>query len=241
MKVLGELTAVDGIGRLSEKSLHRILKLYIEPREELHEKKLLGSVADILNEDGVFEIQTRSAERLVPKLSKFLPEMRVCVVIPIICEKTVRWLDKSTGELREPRKSPKKESVYTAFRELYKIRRFLTHENLKIRFIIIKAEEFKYLDGWDKSGKRGATKIDRIPTALVDDVTIESAADYARFIPQGLNAEFTAKELLSAAKYPAKISSYVTGLLRAVGAIELVRLEGRAHVYKTLTENIEEK
>lgn len=234
IRVLGESVLDSGIGRLSEKSLHKILKLYIEPQEELHEKKRLGSVADILNDDGIYEIQTGSFERLLPKLEKFLPNNRVCVVVPIICEKTVRWLDKSTGEVTEPRKSPKKETPYTAFRELYKIRRFLTHENLSIRMIFLRAEEFKYLDGWDRSKKRGATKIDRIPTALLDDITINSKSDYLRFIPDSLRVEFTARELSLAAQYPARISSYVTGLLRTVGVIQFVRKEGRAYVYKTV-------
>ena len=47
--VIGEGIERDGIGTLSERALHRILKLAVEPNEEFHEKKILGSVADISN------------------------------------------------------------------------------------------------------------------------------------------------------------------------------------------------
>lgn len=234
LKVLGEAVLEDGIGRLSEKSVHRILKVYIEPNEEFHEIPYLGSVADIMNSDGIYEIQTRSFEKLLPKLEKFLKNSRVCIVIPIISEKILRWLDRSSGELSEPKKSPKKESVYTAFRELYRIRKYLNHPNLSIRFITLKAEEFRYLDGRDKSGKRGATKIDRIPTQLVDDVFLSSAKEIVRYLPDSVGAEFTLKDLARAAHFPSAIASCVVGVFKAVGAVEFLRKEGRVNVYKRI-------
>ncbi len=221
----------SGIGTLSEKSLHRILKLYIDPNEEHHEVDFLGSVADVLNEDGIFEIQTRSIERLKPKLSKFLPSSKVTVVLPLAEEKVMRWLDKSTGELSEPRMSPKHETVYSAMRELYKIRRNLLDENIRIKLIFLKTEEYRYLDGWDKTGKKGSTRLERIPTEITDEIDISSSRDYAKYIPTSLPEKFTAKELCRAAKFSPKITSYVVGLLVFTGALEHVENRGREYVY----------
>ena len=61
----------NGIGTLGEKSLHLILKSYYEPLYALHEQKLGRYVADILNEDGVIEIQTRSLSAMRKKLEAF--------------------------------------------------------------------------------------------------------------------------------------------------------------------------
>lgn len=234
LKVLGESVLDNGIGRLSEKSVHRILKLYIEPDETFHEIQYLGSVADIINDDGIHEIQTRSFEKLIPKLEKFLPTLRVCVVIPIICEKTLRWLDKSDGEISAAKKSPKKESVYTACRELYKIRRYLNHPNLSIRFISMRAEEFRYLDGRDESGKRGATKLDRIPTRIVDDISLSSAKELSQFLSDSVGDEFTLKELSRVSGFPFSVASSVVGVFKAIGAVDFLRKEGRINVYKKI-------
>jgi hypothetical protein len=231
MHVLSEASATVGIGGLSEKSLHRMLKLYIEPNENFHEVSFMGSVADVQNEHGIFEVQTGSAQRLVPKLEKFLCEASVTVVFPIILEKNILWLDKKSGEIYPPRKSPKKESIYTAFRELYKIRRLLSSEKLSVKLIFLKVDEYKYLDGRDKSGKKGATKIDRLPTAIFDETDLKSKADYDALIPLGLNGEFTAKELCRAVKCPQRLSSCFAGVLSSVGSLTVVGKRGNAFLY----------
>ena len=50
----------EGIGMLGEKSLHSALKYYYEPDETKHEIAFEGFFADIMNEDGITEIQTGS-------------------------------------------------------------------------------------------------------------------------------------------------------------------------------------
>jgi hypothetical protein len=79
----------NGIGTLGEKSLHRILKSYYEPLGALHEQKLGRYVADILNEDGVIEIQTRSLSAMRKKLEAFLEVTHVTVVHPVVHNKWV--------------------------------------------------------------------------------------------------------------------------------------------------------
>lgn len=232
IKVLGEASKSSGIGTLSEKSTHKILKLYLEPDESCHEIKILGSVADVFNSDGIYEIQTHAAERLLPKLEKFLPEYKVTVVIPVACEKTVFWIDRETGEISPPRKSPRRESAYTACRELYKIRRYLNHENLRVKLVLFSSAVYKYLDGRDRTKKRGATKIESIPTTFFAEYNFRSPSDYSALIPDTLADTFTAKELAAAAKFSPKISSFVTGLLRSVAVLVQVGKEGRAYLYK---------
>ena len=76
-KVMEEGRQNRGIGTLGEKTLHAVLKHYFDPREEHHEIRVGSYVADIRNEKGVFEIQTRGFDRLRGKLEVFLPEAPV--------------------------------------------------------------------------------------------------------------------------------------------------------------------
>ena len=230
--VFGESTEQGGIGRISEKCVHKIIKLYIDPNEEHHEVKYMGYVADIVNRQGIYEIQTRAAERLVPKLSAFLSLSSVCVVLPVIAECNIRWIDKASGEISDPRKSPKHETVYHAFRELYKIRRFLSEPNLSVKILVLHAEEFKYLDGGGKNRKNGATRLERIPTKLIDEIDIRSREDFVALLPRGLAKEFTAKDICKSAAFLPNLSSSVAGVFASAGAIRFLRKEGRAFVYE---------
>lgn len=180
-----------GIGRLGERALHRILKLAAEPDETFHEVPLLGSVADIYRQGQVVEIQTRSYEKLIPKLEKFLPVASVRVVCPLAARKIVRWIDPLTGEITSGRKSPKKGTVYDAGTELYKIRYFLSHPSFSLEIVLLDMEEFRLLSGWDKSRKRGAKRAERIPVTLVLDSVFSRPSDLISLIPPQLADGFS--------------------------------------------------
>lgn len=84
------------IGSVSEGSLHHFLKFYFEPDADLHEVGVGRYFADIRNEDGILEIQTRALYRLKPKLDAFLPLDAVTVVYPVAAVKRLSWLDPDT-------------------------------------------------------------------------------------------------------------------------------------------------
>lgn len=230
LRVISENADDGGIGTLGEKSVHRILKYYIEPNEEYHERKYLGCVADIMRPDCIYEIQTRAMERMRVKLDRFLPMMRVCIVLPVFRDKTIRYLSKETGEISEPRRSPKKESVFTALRELYKIRTYLSSENLSFKLVIMSVEEYRY--SAENNKKRGANKIDRMPTSLIDDIDICGQQWYRNLLPSELPEEFSAKQLCDALGAPKRLSSCIAGVFSSVGIIEFVRKQKNAYIYK---------
>ena len=89
----------NGIGTLSEKTVHSVLKYYLEPDTSFHEVKTGRYVADIRTPDGIYEIQTRQFNKLRNKLEAFLPEYSVTVVYPIPHIKYLRWIDGQTGEI----------------------------------------------------------------------------------------------------------------------------------------------
>lgn len=233
LAILGEEVSTVGVGGLSEKSVHKILKLTLEPDVEKHEVKFLGSIADIKNGDGIFEIQSRSPYLLEKKLQKFLLHTKVTLVIPLIKEKYIRWINPETGEIGEPKKSPKKEDVYTALNALSPIAHFILNPNFRVKLMLISADEYRRLDGWDKTGKKGASKADKIPSSLIEVIDLNSREDYATYFPKEIRGEFFAKDFAKAIKRPSRFSYYVIKLFEHLDFITAVGKSGRAIIYKT--------
>ena len=154
-KVIGKERERHGIGTLSEKTIHAVLKNYYAPDEDMHEIPIEGYVADIYTGTEIIEIQTRAFNKMRRKLDAFLPLYPVTIVYPIPNIKWLSWIDEETGEASAKRKSPKKGNVYQAFKELYKIRPYLNDSNLRLRFALMDMEEYRLLNGWSKDKKKG--------------------------------------------------------------------------------------
>lgn len=226
----------NGIGTLQEKTIHAVLKHYFEPREEFHEIRLNGYVADIHTPHGVIEIQTGSFQSLRKKLEVFLANGPVTIVYPIPHIKWVRWLNEDSGEMTEKRKSPKKGTPYMSFFELYKIKEFLTHPNLKICIILINMVEYRLLNGWSLDKKRGSSRYDRIPTQLSEEIWINSASDYEKLIPDSLISEFDSKDYKKATGLTLSAAQTALNVLNYVGAVKRCGKSGRAYLYHRIAE-----
>ncbi len=231
-KIIGVDRQHLGIGTLSEKTVHAILKNYMEPDEDHQEIPIENYVADIYRDGEIIEIQTRQFNKMRNKLTSFLPLYPVTIVYPIPREKWVIWIDEETGELSKPRKSPLKGTPYTVFPELYKIKMFLKDPNIRLRLILMDMEEYKLLNGWSRDKKKGSSRYDRIPMQLVREVEINCIEDYMQFVPYELEEEFTVKEFAKAAHIPAKLAGVVVNILSYIGTIDRTGKNGRAYSYK---------
>lgn len=234
--VLSERAEKGGIGTLSEKTLHKILKYYIEPNSEHHEVEYLGSVLDIKSDKGIFEIQTRGYDKLLPKLKKLLKTDKVTVICPLATSKVIRWVDESTGEISTPRKSNKRENIYDAFKMLFGIREVIASERLAIRVVYLDVEDFRSLNGYGKDRKHYSTRIERIPNKILGEIIISHPDDYKLLLPTDLPCEFVASELAKAIKRTSRYTFYVLKLLVATGAIAECGKRGRAQLYKKCIE-----
>lgn len=231
-KIIGKAHNNKGIGTLSEKTVHAVVKNYYEPDEDHHEVAIAGFVADIYNEQGIIEIQTRGFDKLREKLTTFLNLYPVTIVYPMPYHKWVSWIDNETGETTKKRKSPKKWSSYDAFIELYKIKGFLTHPNLRIHFIFMDMEEYRLLNGWNNTKKRGSTRFDRIPLEIRQEVVLEQPEDYMQFIPYKIEEQFTSKEFAKAAKIHIDTARLVLNILYDIGVVRRVGKQGNNIVYE---------
>ncbi|MDR2571444.1 MAG: hypothetical protein LBD23_14295 [Oscillospiraceae bacterium] len=210
------------------------MKRYIEPDETKHEIKIGSYVADIVNDNGITEIQTRSFNKLRNKLSEYVETSPVTIVYPLPKTKWLMWIDKETGEISKKRKSPKQGSIYDSIYELYKIKPQLAHHNLRLRLVFVDVEEYRYLDGWSRNRKKGSTRYDRIPVEIVDDIYFESIADYAQFIPNNLQSNFTTMDLKKAADINMRTSQTVLNILHYLGTVKRIGKQGNLHVYKRM-------
>lgn len=233
-KVIGVDRKRSGIGTLSEKTVHAILKNYYEPDEEKQEIPIENYVADIFSDGEIMEIQTRQFNKMRNKLSAFLPLYPVTIVYPIPREKWIIWIDEESGELSQKRKSPAKGNVYLAFIELYKIKMYLKNPNLRVKLVLMDMEEYKLLNGWSRDKKKGSSRYDRIPTELVEEVDITRIEDYMQFVPYDLEEEFTSKEFAKAAHIPVKLAQTVLNILYDLGTVTRTGKNGREYLYTVL-------
>lgn len=231
-KIIGIDRQRLGIGTLSEKTVHAILKNYYEPDEDRQEIPIENYVADIYADGEIIEIQTRQFNKLRDKLKAFLPLYPVTIVYPIPREKWLIWIDEESGEFSTKRKSPKKGNAYMIFPELYKIKMYLKEENLRIRPVLLDMEEYRLLNGWSRDKKKGSSRFDRIPTELVEEVEINCLADYMQFVPYDLPEQFTTKDFAKAAHIPTSLAQTTLNILFHVGVVERVGKQGRSYLYE---------
>lgn len=99
------------IGTLREKTLHAVLKQYYEPFSAMHEVKIGKYIADIINEDGVLEIQTGSFTSLQKKLDCFLTVTNVTIVCPVVRCKGLVWVDPKPESWYPDENRPKQERL----------------------------------------------------------------------------------------------------------------------------------
>ncbi|NLP34070.1 MAG: hypothetical protein GX359_02625 [Clostridiales bacterium] len=230
-EIIGQEMGLNGIGTLGEKTVHLCLKNYLAPDCSHHEVKVDRYVADICNEHGIFEIQTRSFDKLRRKLKAFLAYSPVTIVYPIHRTKWIRWINPQNGEISPPRKSPKTGKPYAIFPELYKIKNYLTHPNLRIHIILMDTEEYRLLDGWSKDRKKGATQCDRIPLELVDEICISDLSDYRSLVPDVLEEPFTSKDYKKVAGISISNAQVALNILSFLGIVKRIGKKGNAYLY----------
>lgn len=238
-KVASKVDNRHKIGLLSEKILHSTIKYYLAD-EEFHEQKIGGYYADILKNDKIYEIQTANFNKLREKLEYFLNECKydVTIVYPIPYKKTIYWISEDNKEMSSGRLSNRKGNFMNVFPELYKIKQYLKNDRLHFMFMLINIDEYKYLNGWDKTRKKGSSRIERIPTELVDILNINCLEDYSYYTKCFSDNSFTTKDYKKANKSSVKEANVALNILLYLGVVDRIGKQGRLYLYKN---NMEEK
>ena len=130
------------------------------------------------------------------------------------------------------RKSPLKGSPYTVFPELYKIKSFLKDPHLRFKLVLLDMEEYKLLNGRGKNRKIRASRYDRIPTELVQELEMERPEDFLQFVPPELEGPFTTKDFAKAARISQTLAQVTLNILYHMEAVARVGKKGNLYLYE---------
>lgn len=233
-KMTGLEKGLHGIGTLSEKTVHSVLKYYYAPDETYHEIKIGNYVADICVDGEIFEIQTRAFNHMRKKLESFLPEHDVTIIYPVAHTKWISWIDMESGELSPKRKSPKTGNFYRIIPELYKISMFMNDPHLHFIITLIDVEEHRYLNGWSYNKKRGSSRADGFPTDIFAEMRIDKIEDFLQFLPDSLPDEFTSKDLKASAHIPIGYAQTLLLLLFDMNLVKRIGKTGNSYIYSKI-------
>jgi len=221
-----------GIGTLSEKTVHAVLKDYMDSNPAHQEQKFMGYIADIYDGSAVVEIQTRNLNKLRGKLERFLTEVPVTVVFPFPHEKYISWIDPDSGEVTERRKSTKTGRYCDVMRELYKIKMFLLDPNLHLHIIFLDVDEYRLKNGYARDGKKGSTRVEQVPSCIADELLLDKPEDYRVFLPEGLPEQFTSKDLKKAAHVTISTAQLALNILTHMKVVKRIGNKGRSILYE---------
>lgn len=219
----------------SERSLHAELKKRFCPDEDMHEVKIGRWVADACDGRTVYEVQTGSLSPLKKKIQYYLDETELNVVIvhPVARDRRIFWLDENGEMAKQPKKSPKHESIASGIADILYLGELFGRERLKICFAVMEVDEVRLLDGYGKSKKIRATSVDRLAGEIYGLVWVESALDVRNIIyPMLPEGEFSREELGRSLKLKGiKLWSAQKLLYDSLGLLEC-RKDGRRLVFE---------
>lgn len=227
--VLAEQSLDSGIGTLSEKAMHRTIKLYIEPRADRHEVAVGDYVADVLNERGIFEIQTGELSVLRPKLEKFLTQYPVTVVHPIPLKWRVKWVDAVSGDITSTGRQITGNGIYSAGYGLFKLRDILLREGFSVLLLTLSVDEYRKRIEKRRCGE--IRRIERIPRELLGCTVLKCKEDYLAFLPDCLGDSFTCAEYLKGIRARSRYDQYCLRLLCELGLLEREK-DGKRYIYR---------
>lgn len=231
-KVFNEYKERKQIGMLMEKNVHSIIKYYLESNKDYHEIKVDSFYADIKKDNHIYEVQTRSFDKLRGKLDLFLQTNDVTVVYPIDHKKWILWIDKEDGCVKEKNLSHHTGNINKVFKELYKIKPYLTNPHLHLKLLLIDLEETRILDGYSKDKKKGSTKLNKYPLDLYEEVDINNLLDYKLFIPVGLRENFTSAIYAKQAKITKVEAQIALNILSYLDIVIRIGKNKNGYIYK---------
>jgi hypothetical protein len=225
-----------GIGTLGEKRMHALIKRFLCPNEAFHESPMEGTryVADIRVGKDVTEVQTGAFYPMRKKIAYYLEktDCRVTVVHPIPAVKWISWIDPVTYDVSPPKRSPKKGTVLDLLPELYALLPSLGSDRLAFRVLLLEVQDFRWKNGYSRDKKRGSERYERLPVALLGDVSLKTPQDVAALLPDVLReAPFTVKQFSAATRLLGRDAYSAVHALEALGVLTRTTSDGRAMTF----------
>lgn len=220
----------DGIGTLNEKLIHQVLKSYYSEKPD-QEARISGFIADAVNENGIFEIQTANFQKLKPKLSRILDCCHVTIVYPFEKKIHSQIVHPDTGEILKTSKPYTQYSLTKFFFELYRIKEFLSNPNLTICLAELEIRKEFYQTSIEQHRlKKKSYK--KTPVRLLKEMYLQEMKDYAIFLPDGLPELFTTKEFIKYSKHCD--DTILLKILEYLCIVEKIGKDGKKFIYQVV-------
>jgi len=221
----------SNIGTLNEKPLHAALKTLVAKPGDRIEVKVDGYVVDILRDDLIIEIQTRSFPNIRKKLENLSDHYPVRLVYPIPTEKWIIKVDKDGGGQQKRRKSPKRGTYEDLFSELVSFPYLIKKPNFSIDVLLIQEDELRIHDPGRAWRRKGWVTQERRLIKIVEQRRFSNPEDFAALIPTSIQGEFTTTDFAAVLQKRPRLAGQMAYCLREMGAITVVGKRGRAILY----------
>jgi len=221
----------NGIGTLSETSLHAGLKAWLAQPGDTLEKLVDGYVIDVVRGEQLIEVQTGNFGGMKAKLLALLPHHPIWLVHPIPQEKWIVRLN-SDRERLSRRKSPKRGRLEDVFAQLIRIPQLITHPNLRVEVLLTQQEEVWLDDGQGSWRRKGWSKHDHRLLAVVERRLFAGISDYLALLPPSLPTPFTNRDLAKALLCPVPLAQKMSYTLKQAGGLEIAGKQGKSNLYR---------
>ncbi len=236
------------INTYNESSLHKTLKELYALKENAQTEVLKNNhIYDVLKSDGtIIEIQTKNLGKLYAKTKDSLNLGLKCTIVHPIATETIIITKDKDGNTLSKRKSPKKNTIYSIFRELTSIYPLLLENNFKLEVLetIITEERIKtetpvQSKNKQRRFKKNWNKTDKKLNEVLNTRIFKTKNDYLELLPEGLPEEFTTKEIQillkqnkSLPKSAANYTSLMVWVFNKMGLIEQTGTKNRFKTYR---------
>ena len=222
----------EKIGLLQEHTLHRVLKFYLSDDEHNHEIKIGRMYADVVLDNHIYEIQTKSFNVMRNKLSKFLETHHVTICYPLAVNKVI-YLTNDYGELVSTKKSPKHASPLEIMVELYKIKDYLLNNNLHFKIFMLDMDEFRSVKEKTWKSRKGFIRTNQVPRKINYIYEINQPNDFKKLLDiYKLPEVFTSKVFSKATHMTIKKGTVALNVLTHLNVVERIGKEKNSYLYK---------
>jgi len=220
------------IGEESEYTLHNQLKTMFAGDSGLTEYRIDRFTVDVKRQDHIIEIQTRSIEKLYPKIDSLKKQgFSVSVVVPLGIRKRIITFSDDGSELRQ-RWSSKKGTIHDFFQHCSKLDGLMGLDSGLLVILLVEEEEHRVDDGkgsWRRKGIRiSGRSLSRINHAFA----LKRIEDFPWILGIPPNHTWTVKELSISLGVSYRTCGKMAYALARSGIIERCGKQGKAYCYR---------
>ncbi len=205
---------------MQENSLHASIKKLIAGNLGKEEVLVDGYFIDVILDDLLVEVQTRSFSSIKKKLYALVPRYTILLVHPIPFEKWIIHLAPEGDEIFSRRKSTHRGRYEDIFNELIRFPDLLMHPNFSLELILTREEEIRRDDGLGSWRRRGQSITDRRLLEVLDRRLISRPRDFLGWLPGELELPFTNQDLARLGKMQIQLARKMTYSLRKMGVLQ---------------------